>query len=214
MVRARALTVAWLVGMALAGCATVQIQEARVVTGRVTDQSGQPVANTPVVIVGRSLDLVTTRLTYEERGRREVRTTTDTQGRYRMEFVPATLGNNFFLFFHDKTGFDRVKYRRPESLDITPLLERERTVTLNQVLQFHPAWPEVERQIAFYGPGSERGEILGRHGLPEKREASGTGEQATEVWWYYADGVSYWFTGGKLTRTHEFQPIPGAAPPR
>ncbi|MEK7205317.1 MAG: hypothetical protein AAB254_07380, partial [candidate division NC10 bacterium] len=101
-----------------------------------------------------------------------------------------------------------------EPLDITQLLDRERTLIGNQVLRFHPAWTEVERQIAFYGAESEKGRILRKHGLPEKRETSGTGDAAAEVWWYYADGVSYWFTGEKLTRTHEFTPIPGAAPIR
>jgi hypothetical protein len=183
-----------------------------VVTGRVTDESGRPVADSPVVIVGRTLELVTRRLQYEERGRQEVRARTDASGRYRIEFVPAALGNNLYIFFHDKTGFDRVKYLRPEPLDITPLLGRDGTVSINQVLRFHPAWSEVERQMAFYGPASERGQILRKHGLPDKREGPRAAEGDAEVWWYYADGVSYWFKDGQLTRTHEFTPIPGAAP--
>lgn len=211
---ARTLVAGFIVGVVLAGCATVEIRQTRVVTGQVTDESGRPVANAPVVIVGRTLDLVTRRMEYEERERQEVRGRTDAEGRYRIELVPAAVGNNFFIFFYDKTGFDRVKYRRPEPLDITQLLERDRTLIINQVLRFHPAWTEVERQIAFYGPDSERGQILRKHGLPEKREGSRTAEGDTEVWWYYTDGVSYWFTGEKLMRTHEFTPIPGAAPIR
>jgi hypothetical protein len=211
---ARALTVAWIVGVVLTGCATVEIRETRIVTGQVTDESGRPVVNTPVVILGRTLDLVTRRLEYEERGRQEVKANTDTQGRYRIEFIPASIGNNFSLFFHDKTGFDRVRFQPPEPLDITEPLRRDRTLIVNQALKFQTTWTEVERQITFYGPDSERGQILRTHGLPDKREESRTAEGDTVVWWYYADGVSYWFTGGKLTRTHEFTPIPGAAPIR
>ena len=211
---ARTLVAGFIVGVVLAGCATVEIRQTRVVTGQITDESGRPVANTPVVIVGRRLDLVTRRMEYEERERQEVRGRTDAEGRYRIELVPAAVGNNFFIFFYDKTGFDRVKYRPPEPLDITQLLDRDRTLIFNQVLRFHPAWTEVERQIAFHGAESEKGRILRKHGLPEKRETSGTGDAAAEVWWYYADGMSYWFTGEKLTRTHEFTPIPGAAPIR
>jgi hypothetical protein len=208
----RGMAVVGVLVFLLAGCATVDIQQARVVSGRITDAAG-PVADTPVVVVGRSLDLVSTRLQYEERGRQEVRTATDAQGRYRLEFIPGNLGNNFYLFFYDKTGFDGVKYRRPEPLDITPLLRRDGDVTVNQVLQFVPSWPEVERQIAFYGPESEQGRILRKFGLPERRERPGTGDDS-EVWWYYADGVSYWFTGGRLTSTQQFQPIPQATPAR
>ena len=211
---ARTLVAGFIVGVVLAGCATVEVRQTRVVTGQITDESGRPVANTPVVIVGRRLDLVTRRMEYEERERQEVRGRTDAEGRYRIELVPAAVGNNFFIFFYDKTGFDRVKYRPPEPLDITQLLDRDRTLIFNQVLRFHPAWTEVERQIAFHGADSEKGRILRKHGLPEKRETSGTGDAAAEVWWYYADGMSYWFTGEQLTRTHEFTPIPGAAPIR
>jgi hypothetical protein len=208
------MAAAWIVGAVLTGCATVEIRQTRMVTGQVTDESGRPVVNTPVVILGRTLDLVTQRLEYEERGRQEVRAKTDAEGRYRIEFVPATIGNNFFIFFYDKTGFDRVKFRQPESLDITQLLSHDRTLIVNQVLKFQPAWTEVERQIAFYGSDSERGQVLRKHGLPDKREGSRTVEGDSEVWWYYADGVSYWFTGEKLTRTHEFTPIPGTTPTR
>ncbi|HBZ69461.1 MAG TPA: hypothetical protein DEP35_06915 [Deltaproteobacteria bacterium] len=206
------LVMAGVLGFLLFGCSTVEIRETRVVTGRVTDESGQPVADSPVVIVGRSLNFVTTRLEYDESWRQETRTRTDAQGQYRIEFVPANLGNNFYLFFYDKTGFNRVKYRQPEPLDITSLLNRDRTVLVNQVLRFQPGWSEVERQIAFYGADSDKGKILRRYGLPEKRETSGTGDTASDVWWYYTYGVSYWFTGDKLARTHEFTPIPGAAP--
>lgn len=212
MFGSKRLVMAGVMGLLLVGCATVEIREPRVVTGRVTDESGQPMAGTPVVIVGRSLDLVASRMEYDERGRKEARTATDSQGQYRIEFAPASLGNNFYLFFYDKTGFDRVKYRQPDPLDITPLLERDRMVTVNQVLQFQPSWTEVQRQIAYYGANSDQGKILRRFGLPDKRETSGTGLEAADVWWYYADGVSYWFTGDKLTRTHEFTPIRGAVP--
>jgi len=201
-------------GILLAGCATVRIYETRVVMGQVTDESRQPVADTPVVIVARSLAFAEVRMQYVEQGRQEVRATTDAQGRYRIEFVPAKVGNNFYLFLYDKTGFDRVKYRAPESLDITSRLKQDRVVTVNQVLLFQVTWPEVERQIAFFGPDSDRGKLLRRHGLPDKRETSGTDDGASEVWWYYADGVSYWFTGDNLARTHEFPPIPGATPPK
>lgn len=209
---ARILGAGCILGVVLAGCATVEIRQTRVVTGQITDESGQPVANTPVVVVGRTLEFVTFRLEYEERGRREVKATTDAEGRYQIQFVPATVGNDFHIFFYDKTGFDRVKYRPPEPLEITRLLAQDRTLSFNQVLRFHPAWTEVERQIAFHKADSEKGRILRNHGLPEKRETSGTGDTADEVWWYYADGVSYWFTGEKLIRTHQFTPIPGAAP--
>lgn len=200
-----------LVGV-LAGCATVTVQERRVVTGQVTDESGAPVAGNPVLVVARSLKLSPLRLEYDERGRREVRTATDAQGRFRIEFAPAQLGNNFFLFFYDVTGFDRVKYRRSEPVDITERLRRDQTVTVDRLLQFDPSWAEVARQMAYFGVESDRSQILRRHGLPDKREApAGAGAEA-EVWWYYVDGVTYSFVGDRLTRTSQFPPMQRPAP--
>ncbi len=191
----------------LAGCATVDVQFAQLVTGRVTDETGKPVAGSPVLVVGRSLDLVTSRMEYTELDRKEARTVTDGQGQYRLEFIPANLGNNFYLFFYDRSGFDRVKYRRPEPIDITPLLKPDRPITVNQVLQIEPSWPEVERQIAYYGADSDRGKILRQHGIPEKRETTQENGQPADVWWYYTDGLSYWFINDKIARTQQFPPV-------
>ncbi len=205
------LAMAILIG-ALTACATVTVRETRVVTGRVTDESGAPVAGNPVLVVARTLRLSKLRLEYDERGRREVRTVTDAEGRFRIEFAPASLGNNFFLFFYDVTGFDRIKFRRPEPLDITDRLNRDQAVVVNHVLRFEPSWAEVERQIARYGAGSDRSRILRQHGLPDKRDMpAGSGAEA-EVWWYYADGVNYWFVGDRLTRTSQFPPMARPTP--
>jgi hypothetical protein len=185
-------------------CATVEIRETRVLEGRITDDSGHPVAGSPVVVVGRSLNLVTTRLEYKQHGQQEARALTDREGRYRLEFIPSTLGNNFYLFFYDRTGFDSVRYRTPEPIEITDLLRRERRVSVDQVLLSNQTWPEVARQIAFYGEDSDRGRVLRRHGLPEKREGSATLD--AEIWRYETQGITYWFAGGRLVDTKTVAP--------
>lgn len=197
----------------LVACATVEIRETRVVEGRIVDDAGQPVAGSPVLVLGRSLALVKSRLEYQEHAQQEARVVTDADGRYRLEFIPSTIGNNFYLFFYDRTGFDWVRYRKPEPIDITDLLRRERRLVINQALLPSPTWREVARQITFYGEASDRGRILRRHGLPDKREVSpALGGPDAEIWWYYAEGISYWFSGDELIRTHTFQPIKAAAP--
>jgi hypothetical protein len=195
-----------LLSLALAACATIEVRETRTIVGRVTDEAGRPVASSPVNVIGRTLDLVALEFAYQERGRQRVDTTTNAEGNYRLAFVPADLGNNFYLFFYAETGFDGVQYRRPEPLEITELLRSHATLSVNQVLQFHPAWPEVRRQIAFYGDGSERGRILRLHGLPEGRERRPGADGELEVWSYAAAGVRYWFDGDRLTRTERTPP--------
>jgi hypothetical protein len=207
----RGVAVAGILGCLLAGCATVSIYGTRVVSGRVTDEAGKPVANCPVVVVARSLNLATFHFEYVERGRKEIKTSTDAEGRYRIEFVPAQAGNNFFLFFYDVSGFDGVRYKRPLATEITDLLKSGGSLVVNQVLEASATWPEVERQIAFYGAGSERGRILRTHALPEKRERPPDAGGDVEIWWYYEAGVSFWFTGDTLTKTNKFPPIRGAS---
>ncbi len=202
-----------LAALLLAGCATAEIAEKRVVTGTVTDEEGKPVVGTPVLLVARGLDLRLLRFEYEETGRKEARTVTDESGRYRVEIVPADLGNNLHLFFYDREGFDRVRYTLPDSIDITARLEREAVVAIDQVLHTHPRWREVEARLREYGPDSPRGRVLRQLGLPERRQQEGTGGQELEIWWYYGRGISYRFVGGELVGTFQFEPIP-AVPPR
>jgi len=190
----------------LAGCATVRVEEARVITGLIRDPRGEPVAGTPVVLVARVLELNLSNLGYDEKGRREIKTVTDAQGRYRLEVVPSQLGNNFYLFFYGE-GFDAVQFKKPESVELTDRLKESRVVTVHRHFEWHPDWPEVQRLIYQMGADSERGRVLRQFGLPEKQEAIETGSGTSEVWHYFAKGVSYRFLNGRLVGVQEFTPI-------
>src|SRR3972149_1151960 len=139
-----------LVAVTLAACATVQIAERRIITGRITDQQGRPVPGTPVLVVGRKLDL-NMKLEYQELDRRQLKVLTDRDGRFKLEFVPEQLGNNFSLFFYAEEGFDGVRYQKPDSIDLTGRLKEGRELRFDQVLLDHPKWKEVQQQIALYG---------------------------------------------------------------
>ena len=207
MLRRASVFLSALIFLLIVGCAAVEIREDRTLTGRVVDEAGVPVANCPVLVVARSLRFKPTQLEYAKTAQQEIRTQTDSDGRYRLDFTPSTLGNNLTLFFYDRSGFDTVQYRTPESRDVTDLLRRDRVVSVDQVLLFSPTWPEIARQIAFYGAASDRGRILRRHGLPEERGPSASaGPEAAETWWYRAQGVSYSFSGDRLVQTQTFQP--------
>ncbi len=198
-------------GLLLAGCATVEIRDARVVRGRIVDEAGQPVANTPVTVVGRTLGLDAPSFAYREERRRELVARTDEKGEYRFEFTPADLGNNFFLFFYGPEGFDGVRFRKPEPIDITDPLKVQRELRFDQVLRTQADWPEVQRLIAEVGAESPRGQILRTHGLPEKREPFTLEGQVGETWWYYRLGVSYRFVGPKLLGRYPLEPPAGKA---
>lgn len=197
----------------LAGCATARVAERRVISGRVTDVEGRPVAGTPVLLVGRDLGFAVFQLGYEEMGRREARVLTDERGEYRIEVVPSQLGNSLHLFFYDREGFDAVRYARPEPVDITKRLKDEPHLVVNQTLRTHPDWPEVVRLRQEYGPDSHRGRILRQMGLPERREATRSGSDLVEQWHYFSRGITYMLRNGELSGTHQFEPIKDFAKP-
>lgn len=197
--------------LSVAACATAQINERRVITGRVTDQQGRPVPGTPVQVVGRKLDL-NVKLEYQELDRRQLKVFTDREGRFKIEFVPEQLGNNFYLFFYAEEGFDGVRYQKPDSIDLTDRLKEGRELRSDQVLLDHPKWKEVQQQIARYGADSMRGRVLRQLGLPERIDR-GVGDQPAETWWYYAKGISYRFSGHAIEGSYTFKPIRGVLPP-
>jgi len=178
-----------------------------VVTGVVRDEQGNPVAGTPVLLVGRTLRYSTLEDFQELGPRHDLRTVTDEVGRYRFEFVPAELGNNIFLAFYATDGFDAVRFEKSKTVDVTMLLDRQREVVWNKVLHTHPDWDRVQKRIQEYGPSSDRGRILRQFGLPEKEEKAGE----REIWWYYSKGQSFRFLGGSLDSSFQFDPT---TPPR
>lgn len=194
-------------GAMLAGCVTAEIREARVVHGRIADEAGRPVADTPVTLMGRTLNLDAAQFAYREQKRRELVARTDRNGEYRFEFTPADLGNNFTLFFYGAEGFDGVRYRKTESIDLTEPLKVQRELRFDQVLPTHPDWPEAQRLLAEHGAESPKGQILRTHGLPEKRETFTFEGEEGETWWYYRLGVSYRFVGPKLLGRYPFEPL-------
>ncbi len=195
----------------VAGCATAQIAEHRIVTGRITDQQGRPVPGTPVLVVGRKLDL-DMKFEYKELDRRELKVLTDRDGRYRAEFIPSELGNNVHLFFYAGEGFDGVRFQKPDGIDITSRLKEGKELNFDQVLLDHPKWKEVQQRIAQYGADSMRGKVLRQLGLPERVD-HGVAEQPTETWWYFGKGISYRFAGPSIEGSYTFPPIHGVLPP-
>ena len=197
--------------LSVAGCATVQIREHRIITGRITDQQGRPVPETPVLVVGRKLDL-NLKLEYQELDRKQLKVLTDREGRYRAEFIPEQLGNNLYLFFYAEEGFDAVRFQKPDSIDITSRLGEGKELKFDQMLLDHPKWREVQQKIALYGADSMRGKVLRQLGLPERIDR-GVGDPPTETWWYYAKGISYRFLGPAIEGSYTFKPIRGVLPP-
>lgn len=194
-----------LFALALFGCATARIAEQRIVRGQVADEMGRPVAGTPVLLVARNLGFGVPY--YRDLGQQELKTRTDEEGRYRLTFTPEDLGNNFFLFFYGDQGFDAVRYQKPEPLDITKPLRSKREVVIDQTLQTHSQWEQVEKLMQVYGPESDRGRVLRQMGLPEKREVGRGGERDIETWWYYSKGLNYRFVKSVLESTFQFEPI-------
>lgn len=177
------------------------------VQGRVVDPSGQGVAGSPVRLfkTRRSLDLG--RFSSGGQVTEATRTLTDENGYFEIEIPRDRTYDDYFLRFHDAGSFDRVKYMLPDDREITRELRRGSPLILEQTLQYHPQWEEVQDRIRSVGADSPRGRILRSMGIPE-REMMGTGPDGPRTeWWYHTRGVVYFFRDGEAAGYRRFEPV-------
>lgn len=177
------------------------------VQGRVVDPSGQGVAGSPARLFKTRRSLSIGRFSSGGQVTEAARTVTDGNGYFEIEIPRDRSYDDYFLRFHDAETFDRVKYRLPEDREITKELKREPPLILEQALQHHPQWEEVQERIKQVGADSPQGRILRSMGIPE-REMSGTGPDGPRTeWWYHTRGIVYFFRDGAPAGSRSFEPV-------
>jgi hypothetical protein len=93
--------------------------------------------------------------------------------------------------------WDRVRYAAPPEVDVSRGLRDRGRAILSCVAEDAPSWGALVQEIERSGgPGSDRGRVLRRHGLPPQTVAGADG--TTE--WHYPGGVVYAFKDGVLVR--------------
>ncbi|HEU4401328.1 MAG TPA: carboxypeptidase-like regulatory domain-containing protein [Candidatus Polarisedimenticolia bacterium] len=178
--------------------------------GTIVDESGAPLPGQVVrLLKSRALlDLGT--LKTRDQAVEEVRTTTDEHGAFVLDVVPDPHFRYYYLRFYDPAGFDKVKYRLPEDLEITRQVRSRRMAPANVILRTQADWPQVKELIDRHGPGSPVGQVLRALGLPSSRTEQPEGR---ELWAYDREGVSYVVDGSRILETRHgapSEPVAGA----
>ncbi|PJB76817.1 MAG: hypothetical protein CO090_10025 [Acidobacteria bacterium CG_4_9_14_3_um_filter_49_7] len=152
------------------------------IKGNVSDETGKPVAHSPVFLVMKRVVFNIRSLKYEEVESKTVATETDAHGLYMASVDIDHYFNRFYLYFHGK-GFDFAQFLRPEPEDITRQVQKGTEIVVNRVLKTNPLWSDLQIVLKALDHESERYKILRKYGFPERREQRQDGSEK----WYYFD---------------------------
>ena len=175
-----------------------------VIQGRVLSETGEGLANWPVLMVATQRYLEFSKYSSGGDVLNAARATTDRNGYFSID-VPKTRGFQFwFVRLVDPGVFDTIKYLPPEDVEVTSEVRKGLVAQIETTVKFHPDWAEVERRIAQAGgPETPKGKILRSIGLPEKTVETPTQEE----WWYFTRGVVYNFRGDEPAGSRRFDPV-------
>ncbi len=151
------------------------------IKGNVSDETGNPVPDSPVFLVMKRIVFNIRALKYEEVESKTISTKTDSHGLYQMTVEIDHYFNRFFLYFHGE-GFDFAQFLRPEPEDITKQIKKGGEIVVNRVLKTNPLWSDLQLVLKALDPKTERYKILRKYGFPEKREQR---EDGSEKWYYF-----------------------------
>ena len=162
--------------------------------GSVSDELGEPVANSPIYLVMKREVFNMLKFTYQTVESKTISVKTDERGLYQLKVNIDPYFNRFHLYFHGE-GYDYARFLRPEPADVTDSVKAGTETVVNRILKANPLWGDLQIVLGDLEPGSPRRKILRQYGFPERRE---TREDGSEVWYYY-----------ELRKSFIMEPIPG-----
>lgn len=148
--------------------------------GTVSDEQGEPVADSPIYLVMKREVFNFRKFRYEIVESKIISTVTDQHGLYQLSFDVDPYFNRFHLYFHGK-GYDYARFLRPEPQDVTDAVRAGRETVVNRILRKNPLWEDLQVVLSELEPESERYRILRNYGFPERRD---THPDGTETWHY------------------------------
>jgi hypothetical protein len=178
--------------------------------GTIRNQAGGPMADYPVRLIKTKTTLKLLHFSTGSRQEEVGRAQTDAEGRFELQVLRDPHFDYFYLRFYDSKTFDVVRYAVPADVDITKTFKTKPEVSVDSVIQDHPDWAKVNAMLHDFGDQSNRGRILRRLGLPERRQTF-PDAPGRELWWYYAKGICYQLQGDQVVKTSRFDPV---LPPR
>jgi len=178
------------------------------VRGRILDPEGRGVAGQTVKLFKTRRGLTLGSFSSGGQIAEMARAMTDENGYYEVDVPRDRSFDNYYLRYHDPASFDSVRFRIPDDREITLDLKAGEPLRLDVKVEYAPGWDAVSKRLeAVGGEASPQGRILRSLGIPEK-EARGVGPDGPrDEWWYYSQGVVYFFRDGEASGYRRFEPV-------
>jgi len=176
-----------------------------VIRGSVVNEEGYGVANLPVRFIMEKRGFNKNHSAIGVLEEKEISTRTDSKGLFEIIWLEDSSFNNFYLRFYREEEFDEVLYQKPQDVDITQSIKLSKTIKVDPVLKFNTKWEEIKAEVDKLGADSDKGRILRRRGIPDKKERfRGKKFKNMQIWWYYSKGICYRFKGSNLDKVFRF----------
>ncbi len=176
------------------------------VEGQAFDREGRPLAGVTVALLERSGGGLLSRSPAQEQVLLRVRT--DAQGFFAFDTGPREVRGKVVVRCADGPGWDALRYAAPGEVEVTRGLRDRGRAVVSCVAEDAPGWRALAQEIERVGgPGSDRGQVLRRHGLPPETVTAADGS----VEWRYPGGAVFAFRDGALVRAPEAPGESGAA---
>ena len=177
------------------------------ITGRVTDTEGQPIADLEVRLYARRTAFNLRKLTREARGETSVAARTDAEG----EFALYWRWHDFYNSFDLAVGLEireaaTTRWHELARLDLTERIHGGSPVSADFTLENNAALETYRDFLAGVSSEDQR-RIHGEMGKPGRVDRLQKAEHAEETWWYFQVGRAYRFEDGRLQEVVDFEPV-------
>ncbi len=181
-----------------------------VVTGRVTDEAGSPVAGVEIRLEGARRAFSYKRFRRQEFNPAVLQTLSDDNGEYRLDWQWHDYYNHFRLtaVVGVKLGTEIRTEILGESL-ITDRIKQGSPVVAPLVLDNADFLYNLRKFEATVKSDDQR-RIYSERGRPDKVEITEFANATEEGWWYFSLGSTYLFRNGRLSEVVNFDPVPPA----
>ncbi|MEM1247363.1 MAG: hypothetical protein AAGA81_11040 [Acidobacteriota bacterium] len=178
------------------------------ITGRVTDEAGNPVEGVEVRVEGSRKAFSYKRFRREKFNPAMLQTLTDANGNYSFEWQWHDYYNRFELSAVIGVRFgDQMKTEVLGSSDITERMKEGAPVVAPLVLENADFLYNL-RQFESSVKSNDQRRIYGERGRPDKVEITEFADATEEAWWYFSLGATYLFRDGRLSEVVNFDPVP------
>lgn len=177
------------------------------VQGQVVDAQGRPVPDVRVVLEGTRAYFSLTRFRTQERGERQVATTTNEKGEFTLEWT----WDRFFNKLRLRAGVpvkttEGEDFHVLEEVDVTRRFEGDGPVVATLQVDDTSYLDSLRTFLSILDTEDEH-RLYHRLGPPDEVKVIEHSDRTETAWWYFALGKVYRFRDGQLHGSESFEPV-------